>query len=149
MLKDKKYKFFLFFLSLILIFVSGTLGYSAYQIDKAQQIISDFQKLYSPSTKKYTFKNLKEDIVFVQIGKVSPMVCHKLVKAYFPYPHRFYANNKYVAPVAANELCYQEDTVDMVLQFSQNKWSYAHRLECEGNDDCRKGVCHLGVCEGY
>ena len=147
MLKSKKYKVVCLFLILLMVFMLGKLGYSSYQIDKAQRFVADFQNPYSQSVKKYTIEKLKDDIVFVQLGNVSSIVCHKLTKAYFPYPHRFYVNNKYAFVDEAEELCYQDDTVRMVLQFSLNKWSYAHRLECEHDEDCRKGSCRIGVCD--
>lgn len=143
---NKKYKFLICCLTVLFAFMLGKVGYSAYQIHKVQRFVRDFQNLYSQSMEKYTYKKLKDDISFVEVGRVPSFACYKLIHAYFPYPHRFYINNQYVSSVDAKEWCYRHSTVDMIFQFSFNKWSYAHRLECENNDDCRKGYCHLGFC---
>lgn len=143
---NKKYKFLICGLILLFAFLLGKVGYSAYQIHKVQQFTRDFQNLYSQSMEKYAFKKLKDDISFVLVKHVPSFACYKLINAYFPYPHRFYINNQYISPVDAKEWCYRQSKTDMIFQFSYNKWSYAHRLECEKEDDCRKGNCQLGFC---
>lgn len=143
-MKYKKYKFLICCLIVLFAFMLGKVGYSAYQIHKIGQFIDEFQSFYSQKTKHIA--NLKDDISFVQVGRVPSFGCYKLVKAYFPYPHRFYINNQYVSYMNAEELCYHHSMVDMIFQFSFNKWAFAHRLECENDDDCRKGYCYLGIC---
>ena len=146
MLKQTKHKLICVFGVILFIFMLGKVSLSAYEINKAQTFINDFQNIYSRTSRKYTFENIKEDISYVRVGRVPSYICHKLVKAYFPYPHRFYRENKYISSFEAKELCYEKADNDLIFQFSLSKNSYAHRLECENNDDCRKGVCRLGFC---
>ena len=132
-------------LSFLLVMLLVNIGYSSYQVHRARQIVIDFQNIHGKTAEKYKFENLKEDIEIVRIGKVPSFVCRKLVHAYFAYPHRIYADNKYI-PIGSSDMCYEKDELELVFQFSKNKWSYHHKLDCEDDSDCRQGICVFGVC---